>query len=147
MRIYSFLAGILFFIVSFSINASVNKIENIRNAAISAYNTKDIETLMSFWHLKGKMLGPETIDGYREIKAHYKTSFADSHFNRISMKSEGIDGIGDFFYDNGTMSILDDEGVKLMTGCYVLLYVKSGDSFKTWREWFYPACLNTKHHE
>jgi hypothetical protein len=147
MRICSFLVGLLFFIVSFSINASVDKIENIRNAAISAYNTKDIDTLMSFWHLKGKMLGPETIDGFREIEAHYKASFADSHFNRISMKSEGIDGIGDFFYDNGTMSILDDEGVKLMTGCYVLLYVKSGNSYKTWREWFYPTCLNNKHHE
>ncbi|MEW6997411.1 hypothetical protein AADZ86_06890 [Colwelliaceae bacterium BS250] len=144
MKIYSFFAGLLFFIVSFSINASVDKIENIRNAAVSAYNAKDIDTLMSFWHLKGKMLGAETIDGFKDIEDNYKAAFADSHFNRISMQS---DGIGEFFYGNGTMSILDDEGVKLMTGCYVLLYVKSGDSFKTWREWFYPACSNTKHHE
>ena len=147
MKIYSLSAVLLFFIVSFSSHASVDKIDNIRNAAINAYNTKDIDTLMSFWHSKGKMLGPETIDGYSEIKSHYKTSFADSHFNRISMKSEGIDGIGDFFYDSGTMSILDEEGNKLITGCYVLLYVKSGNSYKTWREWFYPTCLNTRQHE
>jgi ketosteroid isomerase-like protein len=147
MKIYGFLVMLLFVIVSFSSHASVNQIANIRNAAINAYNAKDIDTLMSFWHSKGKILGPETIDGYREINAHYKASFADPHFNFIAMKSEGIDGIGDLFYDSGTMSILDDKGMKLMTGCYVLLYVKSGDSFKTWREWFYPSCLNTKHHE
>lgn len=147
MKMFSLLATLLFFIVSFSSNASVDKIEHIRNAAINAYNAKDINTLMSFWHSKGKMLGPEIIDGYKEIKSHYKASFVDSHFNRISMKSEGIEGIGDFFYDSGTMSILDDEGNKLITGCYVLLYVKVGDNFKTWREWYYPSCLNTRHHE
>jgi hypothetical protein len=62
------------------------------------------------------------------------------------MKSEGIDGVGDFISDTGTMSILDSHGKKLMTGCYVLLYVKNEGSFKTWREWFYPTCLNNQHH-
>lgn len=146
MKTYSFIAGFLFFILSFSLSASVEKIESIRNAAVSAYNTKDIEKLMSFWHKKGKMLGAETIDGYSEIKANYMDSFNDSHFFKISMNSDGIEGIGDVFYDTGKMSIYDVNGENLMTGCYVLLYVKSGNSFKTWREWFYPECLNNAHH-
>jgi len=146
MNIYRYIAGGLFMIMSFSLSASVDKIESIRNAAVSAYNTKDIEKLMSFWHKKGKMLGSEAIEGYGQIKANYIASFNDPHFTKISMNSEGIEGIGDVFYDTGKMSIYDNKGQTLMTGCYVLLYVKSGNSFKTWREWFYPECLNTTHH-
>jgi len=146
MKTISFITGLLLLIMSLSLSASVDKIDSIREAAVSAYNTKNIEKLMSFWHKNGKMLGAETIEGYSQIKANYIDSFSDNHFFKITMSSEGIEGIGDIFYDTGKMSILDDNGENLMTGCYVLLYVKSGNSFKTWREWFYPECLNTTHH-
>jgi hypothetical protein len=79
MKMYHYLTGIILFIFSFMLAASVDKvslleIERTRHAAVKAYNTQDIAALMFFWHKDGKMLGPETIDGHKKIRAHYEAS-------------------------------------------------------------------------
>lgn len=126
------------------------EIEKMREAAIAAYNDRDIDKLMALWHTDGRIIGragprPDIVNGHDQIRALYLAQFESPHFVKVSMQSEDSEFVGGIFFDSGTQSLLDQSGEAMLVGCYVMLFKREDGRFKTWREYSYPFCMNVKH--
>lgn len=122
----------------------------IRNLAITSYNNKDIEPLMSTWHEKGVIsghIGPkaDVISGAKAIRASYLADFTDAHFSKIAMHSEDTQFINGLYIDSGTLTFLEPDGSKGLTGCYVMIFIKEGGAIKAIKEFSYPFCMLQRH--
>ena len=156
MKIFTLL--LISFVFSFSLSTDVyaeskfdKEISKIRVKSINAYNSKDINSLMSVWHSNGRIIGrmsetPDFTNGYDNIKSFYIEQFESPDFAKISINSEDSEFIDGIYYDYGTQSILDENGKEILKACYLLLFKKEKGHFKTWREYFYPFCLSSVHH-
>jgi len=118
----------------------------LRESAVTSFNNKDIDGVMSTWHKNGVLVGrfsskADVISGESNIRAYYLSDFANPHFAKISMKSETINVVNGVYIDSGTLSFIEPDGSIGLTGCYVMAFVKVGDSFKAINEFFYPFCM------
>jgi len=125
------------------VDKALNK---LRNFAVTSFNNKDIDAVMSTWHKDGVLVGrfgskADVISGEGNIRAYYLSDFASPHFMKISMKSETINVVNGVYIDSGTLSFLESDGSIELTGCYVMAFVQVGDSFKAINEFFYPFCM------
>ena len=125
-------------------------IAKMREAAIAAYNDKDIDRLMALWHTDGRIIGragptPDIVNGHDQIRALYLSQFESPHFVKVSMQSEDSELIDGIFIDSGTQSLLNESGEVILAGCYVMLFKMEDGKFKTWREYSYPFCMNVAH--
>jgi len=125
----------------------VNKaLTKLRNFAVTSFNNKDIDAVMSTWHKDGVLVGrfgskADVISGESNIRAYYLSDFANPHFTKISMKSETINVVNGVYIDSGTLSFLEPDGSTGLTGCYVMAFIKMGNSFKAINEFSYPFCM------
>jgi hypothetical protein len=141
--------------VTLSANSPANVSENeaqaiakIRNAAAKAYNTKDIDALMSHWHQKGGMIertGVEVdiVSGFGEIRASYLALFKNPEYKTVSHHHEELLHINELYIDSGTISAFNENGKEVFRGCYLMTYIKEEATYKIWREWTYPYCMMT----
>ena len=122
------------------------ELAKLRNFAVTSFNNKDIDAVMSTWHEDGVLVGQfgskaDVISGESNIRAYYLSDFANPHFMKISMKSETVNVVKGVYIDSGTLSFLEPDGSIGLTGCYVMAFVKVGDSFKAINEFSYPFCM------
>jgi len=128
------------------------KFAEFRNYAVASYNNKDIEAVMSTWRADGAIVGyaapqADILVGSRRIRASYLENFNNSDFSKISMKSEITRFVNDVVIDSGTLTFLNADGSKGLTGCYVMIYVQTENSFKAIKEFSYPNCMGTNPEE
>ncbi len=98
------------------------EIAKMREAAVAAYNSKDIDSLMALWHVDGRIIGragprPDITNGHDRIRALYLSQFESPHLLKVSIQSEDSEFIDGIFIESGTQSLLNESGDAVLVGC------------------------------